>query len=58
LIPSIPVLPIILSTVGVVGLTIAGWLGGELVFKHRVAVAASTDAVPDQPETQRHIRAA
>ena len=58
LIPSIPMLPIILSTVGVVGLTIAGWLGGELVFKHRVAVAASTDAVSDQPETQRHIRAA
>jgi uncharacterized membrane protein len=58
LIPSIPMLPIILSIVGVVGLTIAGWLGGELVFKHRVAVSDSTSAVPDKPETERHIHAA
>lgn len=57
-IASIPMLPIMLSTVGVVGLTIAGWLGGELVFKHRVAVSSSTDTVPEKPETQRHIRAA
>ena len=27
-----PVLPVILSVVGVIGLTIAGWLGGQLVF--------------------------
>lgn len=57
-IPSISMLPIILSIVGVVGLSIAGWLGGELVFKHGVAVSSRTEGVPDKPETQRHIRAA
>jgi uncharacterized membrane protein len=55
-IPSIPTVPIFLSIVGVVGLTIAGWLGGELVFKHGVAV--SSEAVPEKPATQRHVRAA
>jgi len=56
-ITSIPSLPIILSIVGVIGLTIAGWLGGELVFRHGVAVTAGA-AEPEKPETQRHIRAA
>lgn len=55
-IPSLPMLPFILSIVGVIGLTIAGWLGGQLVFAHGVAV--DTRAAPKQPETQRHIRAA
>src|SRR6266404_1382643 len=32
--------------------------GGELVFKHRVAVSESAGAVPEKPEAQRHIRAA
>lgn len=35
---SMPILPFILSLVGVVGLAIAGYLGGELVFRHGVAV--------------------
>jgi len=38
-------------------MTIAGWLGGELVFKHGAAVTAQASATP-KPETQRHIRAA
>ncbi len=38
LITGFPQLPIVLSAVGVIGLAIAGWLGGELVFKHGVAV--------------------
>src|SRR6266536_4286035 len=38
--PSLPMLPFVLSIMGVIGLTIAGWLGGELVFKHGVAVSA------------------
>src|SRR6185436_1048648 len=37
-IASMPMLPFMLSLVGVIGLTIGGWLGGELVFKHGVAV--------------------
>ena len=55
-IPNLPMLPFILSIVGVIGLTIAGWLGGQLVFAHGVAV--DTQAAPKEPETQRHIRAA
>jgi uncharacterized membrane protein len=57
-IPNTPMLPFILSIVGLIGLTIAGWLGGQLVFKHGVAVEAATNEAPRQPETQRHIRAA
>jgi uncharacterized membrane protein len=30
--------PIALSVVGVLLLAVAGWLGGELVFRHGVAV--------------------
>lgn len=54
-----PNLPIILSAIGVIGLTIAGWLGGELVFRHGVAVTAqSPAAAAEQPEGQRHMTAA
>lgn len=31
-------IPFVLSAVGVILITISGWLGGELVFKHGVAV--------------------
>jgi uncharacterized membrane protein len=55
-IASMPSLPIILSVVGVVGLTIAGWLGGELVFRHRVAVAADNEIVAKKAD--HHIRPA
>jgi uncharacterized membrane protein len=55
--PSMPMLPVILSLVGVIGLTIAGWLGGQLVFRHGVAVDVEKES-PGQPESQRHIRAA
>ena len=35
-------IPIVLSAIGVVILAIAGWLGGELVFKHGVGVEERT----------------
>jgi uncharacterized membrane protein len=54
---GLPSLPIILSIVGVIGLAIAGYLGGELVFRHGVAVTATSTA-PEKPEAQQHIRAA
>ena len=57
-IPTIRSLPIVLSGIGIVGLTIAGWLGGELVFKHGVAVSSPAAAIPEKPETRDHIRAA
>ena len=57
-ITSVPMLPFMLSIVGVIGLTIAGWLGGELVFKHGVAVSLPAPAASEKPDAQRHIRAA
>lgn len=57
-IPNLPMLPFILSIVGIVGLSIAGYLGGELVFKHGVAVGTKEKETPRRPETQRNIRAA
>ena len=33
-----------------IGPTIAGWLGGELVFKHGVAVTAQAPAAPQKPD--------
>ena len=36
-------IPFALSVVGVILITISGWLGGELVFKHGVAVARQSD---------------
>ena len=42
-------LPFILSLVGVIGLSIAGYLGGELVFRHGVAV----DVQSGEPQKQK-----
>ena len=39
-------IPLILSVVGVILITISGWLGGEMVFKHGVAVAAGSEPSP------------
>src|SRR5256714_3349806 len=38
LIVNMPMVPFILSLISVLGLSIAGYLGGELVFRHGVAV--------------------
>jgi uncharacterized membrane protein len=57
LISGFPMLPVILSIIGVLGLGIAGWLGGELVFRHRVAVA-DVRTQSSGSEQKRHIRAA
>jgi uncharacterized membrane protein len=50
-IAGMPLLPMILSVIGVIGLAIAGYLGGELVFRHGVAVdvqASATNAEADR----------
>jgi uncharacterized membrane protein len=40
-------IPLALSVLGVILITISGWLGGEMVFKHGVAVEAQpADRVP------------
>jgi len=39
-------IPFVLSVLGVILITISGWLGGEMVFRHAVAVEAQpTDAL-------------
>jgi uncharacterized membrane protein len=37
-------IPFVLSVVGVILITISGWLGGEMVFRHGVAVDVQSDA--------------
>ena len=32
------ILPLVLSIVGIAGLVVSGWLGGELVYVHRIGV--------------------
>jgi uncharacterized membrane protein len=54
---SMPMLPMVLSGIGVIGLAVAGYLGGELVFRHGVAVNAQSGAVA-KAEAQDRIRAA
>lgn len=41
-------IPFLLSVLGVVLITISGWLGGELVFKHGVAVNPQSDTAPEE----------
>ena len=36
-------IPFVLSVIGVILITISGWLGGELVFRHGVAVDRQSD---------------
>ncbi|HWP54971.1 MAG TPA: DUF2231 domain-containing protein, partial [Pyrinomonadaceae bacterium] len=57
-ITGFPSLPIFLSLVGAIGLGIAGWLGGEMVFKHQVAVASPAEHKGDEPATHHRARAA
>jgi uncharacterized membrane protein len=57
-IPNMPMLPVVLSLVGIIGLAVAGWLGGQLVFAHGVGVTSEAKAVPTRSETGRHPRAA
>ena len=45
--------PVALSVVGVIAVTISGWLGGELVFKHGVAVNPQRDTPPEEAAKAR-----
>jgi uncharacterized membrane protein len=46
-------IPVALSVVGVIVVTISGWLGGELVFKHGVAVNPQRDTPPEEAAKAR-----
>jgi uncharacterized membrane protein len=51
-------LPVALSVLGVVLITISGWLGGEMVFKHGVAVNPASGAAPEKAGGETKARAA
>jgi uncharacterized membrane protein len=53
---SMPMLPFILYIIGVLCLAVAGYLGGELVFRHGVAVDVQSKAQKAEPSNR--IRAA
>ena len=42
-------LPAVLSLAGILIISVSGWLGGEMVFKHGVAVAAGSEPSPEKP---------
>ena len=44
-------IPIALSVVGVIVVTISGWLGGELVFKHGVGVHPPMESTSKEPSS-------
>jgi len=48
-------IPVALSVVGVILITISGWLGGELVFKHGVAVNPQYDTGAEAREKGRAV---
>jgi len=45
--------PLLLSIVGVILITISGYLGGELVFKHGVAVNPQNDTGAEESAKAR-----
>jgi uncharacterized membrane protein len=47
--------PFVLSVVGVILITISGWLGGEMVFKHGVAVNSGSETSPEKPATRAKV---
>jgi uncharacterized membrane protein len=51
-------IPVVLSLLGVVLITISGWLGGEMVFKHGVAVNKGSGAAPEKAGTETKARVA
>jgi uncharacterized membrane protein len=46
-------IPVALSVVGVIAVTISGWLGGELVFKYGVAVNPQNDTPAEEAAKAR-----
>ncbi|HEX8843435.1 MAG TPA: DUF2231 domain-containing protein [Pyrinomonadaceae bacterium] len=47
------IIPIALSVTGVIAITVSGWLGGELVFKHGVAVNPQRDTSAEEEAKAR-----
>lgn len=45
--------PLVLSIIGVASIALSGWLGGELVYKHGVAVKPQGDSVQEEDAKAR-----
>lgn len=41
--------PLVLSVIGVLGVMVSGWFGGELVYVERVGVAESSERTGERP---------
>ena len=52
--PETSRIPLLLSILGVVGLGISGWLGGEMVYVKGMAVQALEDLSKEQRQQQPH----
>jgi len=48
-------IPVLISVVGIVLITISGWLGGEMVYVHGVAVEPQRDAAPEERDKARTV---
>jgi uncharacterized membrane protein len=46
-------IPLLLSVLGIILITISGWLGGEMVYTHGVAVEPQRDAPQEEREKAR-----
>jgi len=58
LVTSSYMIAVLLSVLGVVLITISWWLGGEMVYRHGVAVSSGSGATPEKAGTQTKVRAA
>jgi uncharacterized membrane protein len=47
-------LPIVLSGIGMIGLSVSGWLGGELVYVHGIGVETSAAKSAAGDPSRRH----
>jgi uncharacterized membrane protein len=41
-------IPALLSVLGIILIAVSGWLGGEMVYVHGVAVEPQRDAAPEE----------
>lgn len=46
-------IPVVLSVVGIILITISGWLGGEMVYVHGVAVEPQRDTITEESSKTR-----
>lgn len=49
------IIPVVLSIVGVILITISGWLGGEMVYAHGVAVEPQHNSVAEESKKARAV---